>query len=150
MNITNSRNNTILMTNGLYDPSTSIVWAESLREQIAQANLVIRDGDGHTSFDLGGQTTAIIEDYLVNDTPWIPYRDYILTRPIGITEIWDSKSLAIRDLFKSTEMAFNHSELIILYQQATPHLSMKSGSNVYHLIVMRDTKQSMMSRSMWL
>ncbi|KAJ9613460.1 hypothetical protein H2200_003402 [Cladophialophora chaetospira] len=68
MNITNSANNTILMTNARYDPSTSIVWAEGLREQIAFAGLVVREGDGHTSFGLFGQTTEMIENYLANMT----------------------------------------------------------------------------------
>ena len=75
MNITNSVGNTVLMTNARYDPETSVVWAESLREQTAHARLVIRDGDGHTSFPLGEETTAIIDSYLVNKT--LPGQDIV-------------------------------------------------------------------------
>ena len=75
MNITNTENNTILMANARYDPDTSIVWAEGLREQIAFADLVIREGDGHTTFGLGGETTEAILNYLVNKT--LPGQNFI-------------------------------------------------------------------------
>ena len=68
LRVKNSKSNTILMTNSRYDPETSLVWAEGLREQIAYADLVVRAGDGHTSYNLGGETTALIESYLVNMT----------------------------------------------------------------------------------
>lgn len=66
----------ILMTNAVYDPETSLVWAETLRAQIANVNLVVRNGDGHTSYNLGGETTAIIEAYLVNKT--LPARNTVV------------------------------------------------------------------------
>ena len=68
MNITNTGGNPILLTQSLYDPEASILWAESLTEQIELVQLVTRHGDGHTSFSLGGATTEIIDNYLVNLT----------------------------------------------------------------------------------
>ena len=56
----------ILMTNSKYNTSTSVVWAESLRAQIAKSVLIVREGDGHTSYNLTSKTHDIIEAYLVN------------------------------------------------------------------------------------
>ena len=58
----------ILMVNALHDPATSYVWAEGVRAQIPSAVLVTRNGSGHTSYALGGSTTAAIDAYLVNGT----------------------------------------------------------------------------------
>lgn len=58
----------ILMVNADHDPSTSYVWAVSVRQQLPNAVLLTREGDGHTSFFLGGQATDAINSYLVNLT----------------------------------------------------------------------------------
>jgi pimeloyl-ACP methyl ester carboxylesterase len=58
----------ILMANSKYDPSTSIVWAEGVRSQIDNSVLVVREGDGHTLYNLGGEAHDIMEAYLVNKT----------------------------------------------------------------------------------
>ena len=58
----------ILMVNALHDPESSYVWAQNVRPQISSAVLLTRNGDGHSSFSLGGEATAAIEAYLVNRT----------------------------------------------------------------------------------
>ena len=55
----------ILMVNSLYDPSTSYIWAEGCRQQVGNAVLLGRDGDGHTSYSLAGEASRIIDRYLV-------------------------------------------------------------------------------------
>ncbi|KAI8934979.1 hypothetical protein NX059_008645 [Plenodomus lindquistii] len=58
-------NATILISTATSDPSTGMAWALGLMEEIENSVLVVRQGDGHTSFSLGGETGAIISDYLV-------------------------------------------------------------------------------------
>ncbi|KAI0470453.1 TAP-like protein-domain-containing protein [Xylariaceae sp. FL0804] len=58
----------LLMVNSLYDPETSYAWALGLREELDNAVLVTRNGSGHTSYLLGGETTALMNEYLVNLT----------------------------------------------------------------------------------
>jgi hypothetical protein len=49
-----------------HDPSTSYVWANELRNQIAGSVLLTRDGDGHTTSWLsGGRTRDAIVRYLI-------------------------------------------------------------------------------------
>jgi pimeloyl-ACP methyl ester carboxylesterase len=64
MNITTTK--TVLMVNSYHDPECSYVWANSLKEQFQNAVLLTREGDGHTSYFLQGDTTAAIDAYLVN------------------------------------------------------------------------------------
>lgn len=59
---------TILMVNAVHDPSTSYVWAVSMRQQIPNAVLLTRQGDGHTSYFLGGEAAMRTDTYLVNLT----------------------------------------------------------------------------------
>lgn len=66
----------ILLINAFYDPSTSYVWANGLLEQYANATLLSRNGAGHTSYLLGGDTTKAINAYLVNGT--VPAPDTVL------------------------------------------------------------------------
>lgn len=63
-----STKNTVLMVNSYHDPECSYVWANSLLQQFQNAVLLTRDGDGHTSYYLQGETTAAIDAYLVNGT----------------------------------------------------------------------------------
>jgi len=58
----------ILMINAKNDPETSYIWANSLLAQIDGAVLLTRDGDGHTSYILKGDTATVIDVYLVNRT----------------------------------------------------------------------------------
>lgn len=56
----------MLLVNSLYDPSTSIVWANSRFAQMpASASMAVRDGDGHTSWTLGGESTAAMVRFLL-------------------------------------------------------------------------------------
>ncbi|KAJ2975269.1 hypothetical protein NUW58_g8406 [Xylaria curta] len=58
----------LLMVNSLYDPSTSYTWALGLKSEIKNAVLLTRNGSGHTSYFLGGDTTKLTNAYLVNLT----------------------------------------------------------------------------------
>ncbi|MFT4038969.1 MAG: alpha/beta hydrolase [Thermomicrobiales bacterium] len=62
----------ILIVNATHDPSTSYLWAQLMREQIAGSVLLTRAGDGHTSTFLpeGSATRAAITHYLLTgETP---------------------------------------------------------------------------------
>jgi pimeloyl-ACP methyl ester carboxylesterase len=61
----------ILLVSSTHDPSTSYVWANELRNQIAGAVLLTRDGDGHTTSWLGGGRTrdAIVRYLITRKTP---------------------------------------------------------------------------------
>ena len=54
------------MVNSEHDPSTGYSGALSLKEQIPSAVLLTRDGDGHTTYFLHGDTSALIDEYLVS------------------------------------------------------------------------------------
>jgi pimeloyl-ACP methyl ester carboxylesterase len=59
---------TILLVNSEYDPSTSYVMAVGLREEIGNAVLLTRKGDGHTSYRNGGEAADAIDSFLVKGT----------------------------------------------------------------------------------
>ncbi|GAP85635.1 putative tap domain protein [Rosellinia necatrix] len=59
---------TLLMVNSLYDPETSYTWALGLQSELGNAVLLTRNGSGHTSYSLGGDTTKLTNAYLVNLT----------------------------------------------------------------------------------
>ncbi|TGJ83500.1 hypothetical protein E0Z10_g5257 [Xylaria hypoxylon] len=56
----------LLMVNSLYDPSTSYTWALGLQSEIKNAVLLTRNGSGHTSYFLGGETTNVTNNYLLH------------------------------------------------------------------------------------
>ncbi|PHH77722.1 hypothetical protein CDD80_284 [Ophiocordyceps camponoti-rufipedis] len=56
----------VLLVNALHDPSTSAAWAVVLRGQMPSAVNVFRDGDGHGSFGLKGETDEAMEAFLVD------------------------------------------------------------------------------------
>lgn len=58
----------ILMVNAVHDPSTSYIWAVSVRQQLPNAVLLTRQGDGHTSYLLKGQAAAWMDTYIINKT----------------------------------------------------------------------------------
>ncbi|KAF1365562.1 hypothetical protein EJ07DRAFT_151047 [Lizonia empirigonia] len=55
----------ILLTQSTADPSTGLPWALGMMEEIDNKVLVLRNGDGHTSLPLGGETAEVIVEYLV-------------------------------------------------------------------------------------
>lgn len=57
---------TILVTNGINDAATPMVWAQGLMEQLENAVFVTRKAGGHIGFNKGGATTELIADYLVS------------------------------------------------------------------------------------
>ncbi|KAI0202557.1 hypothetical protein F4808DRAFT_66193 [Astrocystis sublimbata] len=59
---------TMLQVNSLYDPSTSYTWALGLQSEIKNTVLLTRNGSGHTSYGLGGETTKLTNAYLLNMT----------------------------------------------------------------------------------
>lgn len=58
-------NTSILLTQSTADPSTGLPWALGMVEEIENKVLVLRNGDGHTSLPLGGETAEVIVEYLV-------------------------------------------------------------------------------------
>jgi pimeloyl-ACP methyl ester carboxylesterase len=69
---------TVLMAASTGDPSTGLPWAVGMLEEIEKAVLVVREGDGHTSLPLGGETAEIIVEYLVSGVA--PGETYLTTR----------------------------------------------------------------------
>jgi pimeloyl-ACP methyl ester carboxylesterase len=55
----------IMIVNATHDPSTSYVWAHGLRARIDGAELLTREGNGHTSYLLPGPTRDAIDAYLI-------------------------------------------------------------------------------------
>ncbi|KAI1478639.1 Alpha/Beta hydrolase protein [Daldinia eschscholtzii] len=60
----------LLMLQSTFDPSTSYAWGLGLHAEIGddRSVLLTRNGTGHTSYLLGGETTAAANAYLVNLT----------------------------------------------------------------------------------
>lgn len=56
---------TVLFTQSTSDPSTGLPWALGMLEEVENKVLVLREGDGHTSFPLGGKTAEVIVEYLI-------------------------------------------------------------------------------------
>ncbi len=59
---------TPLLVNATHDPSTSYGWAQLMATQIPNADLLTRDGDGHTSTLIPGHTRDAITHYLTDGT----------------------------------------------------------------------------------
>ena len=66
MSVENKHSTPVLLVQSRFDPSTSLTWAENVREQIAETRFVLREGDGHTSYFHGGGAAKVMDDYLVN------------------------------------------------------------------------------------
>ena len=58
----------ILMMQSLWDPETSIQWAEGTKAQIPKAHMIFRNGSGHSSFMLGGETSKASMKFLIEGT----------------------------------------------------------------------------------
>jgi hypothetical protein len=58
----------ILIVNATHDPSTAYIWAQLLHEQIENSVLLTRNGNGHTTYLLPGesQTRDAIDAYLID------------------------------------------------------------------------------------
>ncbi|KAH7161708.1 TAP-like protein-domain-containing protein [Dactylonectria macrodidyma] len=56
----------ILLVNVFCDPETSSAWAQGVREQIPSAVNIWRNGSGHTSYPLEGETRNSIEKFLIS------------------------------------------------------------------------------------
>lgn len=67
LNITSISTN-VLLVNALYDPQTPYKYAVSLQRAIEGSVLLTRDGDGHTSYTVHGDTQRAMDDYLINLT----------------------------------------------------------------------------------
>ena len=63
MNVDNAT--PILITQSKWDPNAAYVWAEEARNEIRSNTLVLREGDGHTSAFLDGETAEAIWKYFV-------------------------------------------------------------------------------------
>jgi pimeloyl-ACP methyl ester carboxylesterase len=64
--------NPIMLVNAIRDPSTSYTWAVGMLEEIENHVLLTRNGDGHTSWGLGGATTDAINHFLLTTEPPAP------------------------------------------------------------------------------
>ncbi|KAL6355456.1 hypothetical protein LRP88_11046 [Fusarium phalaenopsidis] len=59
----------LLVVNGIYDPSTSYAWAMGVSRQFGESGVLLtRNGAGHTSYHIGGETSRAMDRYLVNLT----------------------------------------------------------------------------------
>ncbi|KAF2749250.1 hypothetical protein M011DRAFT_330556 [Sporormia fimetaria CBS 119925] len=56
----------ILIVNSVRDPSTSYAWAVGMLEEIQNAVLLTRNGDGHTSYGYPGATTDAIDKFIIS------------------------------------------------------------------------------------
>ncbi|KAM0429732.1 hypothetical protein ACHAPT_006338 [Fusarium lateritium] len=56
----------VLLANSVYDPDCSVVWAQGVREQLQHRVSITRNGSGHTSFYLHGDTSKALEQYLAS------------------------------------------------------------------------------------
>lgn len=67
-NIAKVPSDTILIVNSDHDPETAYTWAQGQKDQIPNAVLLMRKGDGHTSYPLAGEATRLMDALLVNKT----------------------------------------------------------------------------------
>lgn len=61
-------NQTALVVHSIWDPSTSYTWALGFQRELKNAVLLTRNGSGHTSWSMGGETSKRLDAYLVNLT----------------------------------------------------------------------------------
>ncbi|PVH79340.1 alpha/beta-hydrolase [Cadophora sp. DSE1049] len=55
----------ILLANSFWDPSTSIVWANTLKQEVPSSVLVLRNGSGHTSYFGHGKISKAMDTFLL-------------------------------------------------------------------------------------
>jgi hypothetical protein len=55
----------ILLLQSLWDPATSVEWANNVKAQLPGSVLLIRDGVGHSSYQLGGDSAKAADKYLI-------------------------------------------------------------------------------------
>lgn len=55
----------MLLVQSYWDPETSYVWATGLKSQIPTARLLTRNGSGHSSYLLFGETSKAIDRFLI-------------------------------------------------------------------------------------
>lgn len=55
----------VLLVNSLWDPSTSIAWANALRLKIPSSVLIIRNGSGHTSYQTFEKTSMAMDAFFL-------------------------------------------------------------------------------------
>ena len=55
-----------MLVNAFYDPSTVSPWGLDMRGQIPTGFSVYRNGGGHTSWSLNGETTRAVNAFLVH------------------------------------------------------------------------------------
>ncbi|KAK7223321.1 hypothetical protein V2G26_011324 [Clonostachys chloroleuca] len=58
----------VLIAHSVYDPSCSSVWADGVRQQLPNAVSITRNGSGHLSHFLLGDTRAVLDTFLANGT----------------------------------------------------------------------------------
>ncbi|CAN9451932.1 unnamed protein product [Alternaria alternata] len=68
---------TVLMASSTEDSSTGLPWAIGMLEEIENAVLIVRDGDGHGNVPLGGETSDLVGRYLI--TGEAPAERFLMT-----------------------------------------------------------------------
>ena len=68
---------TVLMASSTGDSSTGLPWAIGMLEEIENAVLIVRDGDGHGNVPLGGETSDLVGRYLI--TGEAPAERFLIT-----------------------------------------------------------------------
>jgi pimeloyl-ACP methyl ester carboxylesterase len=63
-----SRAPPILLMTSLWDPETSVAWANDMKVQMPGSVMIVRNGAGHTSYGLSGETGKAMDTFLVNGT----------------------------------------------------------------------------------
>jgi hypothetical protein len=66
--VKNGKQLPILLVQSTRDPECAPQWAVGVEQQIEKSVLVWRAGDGHTSYNLQGETSRAMDAYLVNMT----------------------------------------------------------------------------------
>lgn len=55
----------ILLMGSFWDPATSLVWANGVRDQLPTGVLGVRKGVGHTSYQVFGESSRAIDKFLI-------------------------------------------------------------------------------------
>jgi hypothetical protein len=55
----------MMLVNALFDPECSIAWATNVAAQVPKSVLVTRNGSGHTSYLLQGETQKAMDKFLL-------------------------------------------------------------------------------------
>jgi hypothetical protein len=55
----------VLLLQSTFDPSSGVEWALGVKQQLPQSRFVLRDGPGHTSYALFGESSQLADKFLL-------------------------------------------------------------------------------------